>query len=97
MRGPVEDMHTSQEIVNLTVTCFVIGFGIGPLWFAPLSEIYGRRPIYCISIFGLFIFTLPSALAKNSATLVVGRMLAGLAASAPICNVGGRYVLNLFC
>lgn len=48
--------------------------------------------MYCISIFLYFIFTLPSALAKNAATLVISRQLAGLAASAPMCNVGGRYV-----
>ncbi|KAK7462843.1 hypothetical protein VKT23_007419 [Stygiomarasmius scandens] len=89
MEGPVSDLHTSQEIVNLTVTCFVIGFGIGPLFFAPMSEVSGRQLPYCLSIFFFFIFTLPSALAKNAATLVVGRQLAGLAASAPICNVGG--------
>lgn len=35
------------------------------------------------------VFTLPSALAKNIATLLVGRALAGLAASAPMTNVGG--------
>ncbi|ESK92459.1 mfs polyamine transporter [Moniliophthora roreri MCA 2997] len=89
MKGPVRDLHTTQEIVNLTVTCFVIGFGIGPLFFAPLSEVSGRRLPYCFSIFFFFIFTLPSALAKNAATLVIGRQIAGLAASAPICNVGG--------
>ena len=60
-----------------------------PLFFAPCSELFGRKPIYCASIFFYFIFTLPSALAKNSATLVIGRILAGLAASAPMCNVGG--------
>jgi len=43
-------------------------------------------------MFLYFIFTLPSCLAKNSATLVVGRMLAGLSASAPMCNIGGRFV-----
>ncbi|KAF9463757.1 MFS polyamine transporter [Collybia nuda] len=89
LRGPVEEFNTSQEIVNLTVTCFVMGFGIGPLIFAPLSEVVGRKPMYCISIFLYFIFTLPSALAPNAATLVVSRMIAGLAASAPMCNVGG--------
>ncbi|KAJ7606621.1 MFS polyamine transporter [Roridomyces roridus] len=87
--SPVHDLGTTQEIVNLSVTCFVIGFGIGPLVFAPLSEVVGRRPIYMISMFFYFIFTLPSALAKNAATLVVARQLAGLAASAPMCNVGG--------
>ncbi|KAJ7457263.1 MFS polyamine transporter [Mycena galericulata] len=89
LKGPVIDLNTTQEIVNLTVTCFVIGFGIGPLVFAPLSEVVGRRPIYVISMFFYFIFTLPSALAKNAATLVISRQLAGLAASAPMCNVGG--------
>jgi MFS family permease len=56
---------------------------------APLSEVFGRRPIYFLSMFFYFIFTLPSALARNAATLVVGRMIAGLAASAPMCNIGG--------
>ncbi|KAL1759618.1 major facilitator superfamily domain-containing protein [Schizophyllum commune] len=94
MEGPTEDLHAEQEVVNLTVTCFVIGFGIGlvidlPLFFAPLSEVVGRKPIYIISIFFYFIFTLPSALAKNVATLVVSRQIAGIASSAPMCNVGG--------
>ncbi|PPQ90717.1 hypothetical protein CVT25_005025 [Psilocybe cyanescens] len=89
MTGPTKEMGISQEITNLTVTCFVMGFGIGPLFMAPLSEVFGRRPIYCVSMFLYFIFTLPSALARNAATLVVGRMLAGIAASAPMCNIGG--------
>ncbi|KAG6873057.1 hypothetical protein C0995_003537 [Termitomyces sp. Mi166 len=89
MEGAAKELHASQEVINLTVSCFVLGFGIGPLFFAPLSEVLGRKPIYCISMFFYFLFTLPSALAKNSATLVIGRQLAGLAASAPMANVGG--------
>ncbi|KAF5346452.1 hypothetical protein D9756_010048 [Leucocoprinus leucothites] len=89
MRGPAIEFGTTQIIANLTVTCFVIGFGIGPLFFSPLSELYGRRPIYVVSMFLYFIFTLPSALAKNAATLIVARQIAGIAASAPVCNVGG--------
>lgn len=94
LAGPRAEFNTTSEIINLTVTCFVIGFGIGPLFFAPLSEVVGRKPIYCISIFFYFIFTLPAALAKNAATLVVSRQIAGLAASAPMCNVGGRYATS---
>ncbi|KAF7419550.1 hypothetical protein PC9H_002141 [Pleurotus ostreatus] len=89
MEGPVEDLHTTQEIINLSVTCFVIGFGVGPLFFAPLSEVVGRTPMYCVSFFLYFIFTLPGPLAKNAATLIVSRQIAGIAASAPMCNVGG--------
>ena len=76
-----------------------------PLVYAPMSEMFGRRPIYVISM-GLYtgisrsrqlircgaqdrdaVFMIPSAVAKNSATLLVGRVLAGLAASAPMTNV----------
>ncbi|KAG6833256.1 hypothetical protein H0H87_009431 [Tephrocybe sp. NHM501043] len=89
LEGPVEEFHASHEMINLTVTLFVVGFGVGPLLFAPLSEVFGRKPIYCVSIFLYFIFTLPSALAPNRATLIVSRALAGIAASAPMCNVGG--------
>ncbi|WWD09707.1 hypothetical protein V865_007835 [Kwoniella europaea PYCC6329] len=87
--GTAEGLHVSDEAIYLSITLFVVGFGVGPLFFAPLSELVGRKPIYCISIFFYFIFTLPSCLAKNIATMLAGRMLAGIASSAPMTNVGG--------
>ncbi|KAG8677986.1 hypothetical protein FRC09_020221, partial [Ceratobasidium sp. 395] len=87
--GPAKEFHVSEEVVNLTVTLFVVGFGVGPLVFAPLSEILGRYPVYCISMGLYFIFTLPSALAPNIGCLIASRALAGIASSAPMTNVGG--------
>ncbi|CAE6487449.1 unnamed protein product [Rhizoctonia solani] len=87
--GPMEEFQVSEEVVNLTVTLFVVGFGIGPLVFAPMSEILGRYPVYCISMGLYFIFTLPSALAPNIGCLIASRALAGIASSAPMTNVGG--------
>jgi MFS family permease len=40
-----------------------------------VSEVVGRKPIYCISLFFYFIFTLPSCLANNIATMLAGRMV----------------------
>lgn len=54
-----------------------------------VSEVVGRRPIYAVSMIFYFLFTLPSCLAKNIATMLAGRMIAGLASSAPFTNVGG--------
>ncbi|OCF37278.1 spermine transporter [Kwoniella heveanensis BCC8398] len=87
--GTAEGLHVSDEAIYISITLFVVGFGVGPLIFAPMSEIIGRKPIYCISMFFYFIFTLPSCLAKNIATMLAGRMLAGIASSAPMTNVGG--------
>ncbi|OXB38234.1 hypothetical protein LQV05_006469 [Cryptococcus neoformans] len=87
--GAAETLHVSNEAIYLTIALFVVGFGVGPLLFAPLSEVIGRKTVYCISIFFYFIFTLPSCLAPNIATMLAGRMIAGIAASAPMTNVGG--------
>lgn len=29
MEGAARDLHAPQEVINLTVSCFVLGFGIG--------------------------------------------------------------------
>lgn len=41
-----EFRSTNKELGSFVVSIFVLGFGIGPLFLAPLSEIYGRMPIY---------------------------------------------------
>lgn len=43
--GPAETFHVSREVSFLTITVFVVGFGVGPMAFAPLSEVFGRRII----------------------------------------------------
>ena len=68
--GTGEALGVGQVPINLSITLFVAGFGFGPMFFAPLSEIYGRWVIYVISGFLYFIFTLPCALAPNLATLL---------------------------
>lgn len=30
-----EDLHVSREAIYLSITLFVVGFGVGPLAFAP--------------------------------------------------------------
>lgn len=89
LEGAAAGLHVGQVPANLSITLFVAGFGFGPMFFAPLSELYGRWIIYVISGFLYFIFTLPCALAPNLATLLAARMIAGLAASVPMTNVGG--------
>lgn len=89
LEGAAAYLNVGSEAINISITLFVAGFGFGPMFFAPLSEIYGRWIIYVISGFLYFIFTLPCALATNLATLLAARMIAGLAASVPMTNVGG--------
>lgn len=90
IEGPMKTFGVSEEVVILTVTLFVLGFGFGPLLFAPLSEEFGRRIIYVTTLFIALIFIIPCAVAKNIGTLLVCRLIDGLAFSAPMCLIGGN-------
>ena len=73
----------------LGTTGFVIMLGLGPLILAPLSETFGRRPLYlsCFTIFALL--QIPSALAPNIETLIAMRTMSGFFGSVSIANGGG--------
>lgn len=90
MERPAKYFRVSQEVVILaSVTCFVLGFGFGPLIFAPMSEEFGRQYMYWVSLGLGIIFIIPCGLAHNITTLIMGRLLDGLAYSAPMCLIGG--------
>lgn len=87
--GVEETFDVSEEVALLTITLFVVGFGVGPVFFAPLSEIYGRRIIYGTTLLLAVVFIIPEAVAKNIGTLLVCRAIDGIAFSAPMTLVGG--------
>ncbi|KAI8313047.1 putative MFS-type transporter [Colletotrichum sp. SAR11_59] len=87
--GVAEEFHVSEEAALVSITVFVIGFGVGPMAFAPLSEIYGRQVIYGSTLLLAVVFIIPCAVAKNLGTLIVCRAIDGIAFSAPMTLVGG--------
>lgn len=108
IQGVSKEFGVSNEVSLLSVTLFVVGFGIGechyilrvyahrlihpfagPMVFAPLSELVGRRVMYVSTLFIGVIFIIPAAVAKNIGTLLVVRAIDGIGFSAPITIVGG--------
>lgn len=105
LEGPVETFGVSREVSLVVVTVFVIGFGVGmfslyayyeakltslgPMAFAPMSEMLGRRPVYAVTLLIAVIFVIPCAVAPNIGTLIVCRAIDGIAFSAPMTLVGG--------
>lgn len=80
-----------EDIKLLPMSIYLVGYIFGPIVFAPLSELYGRRWI-TIATFSLFtLSTMAAALAPNWSSLLIFRLLAGIGASAPISVVGGIY------
>ncbi len=56
---------------------------------ADKGAVYGRLPIYVLTVFLATIFELAAALAPNITALLILRFIAGLVSSAPLSNVGG--------
>jgi DHA1 family bicyclomycin/chloramphenicol resistance-like MFS transporter len=74
--------HISIGEATRTLTMFLLGFSAGPILFGPLSDRYGRKPVL---LFGLALFSLAAfacAFADQIATLLLVRLLQGVAAGA---------------
>ncbi|KAJ8101620.1 major facilitator superfamily domain-containing protein [Lipomyces tetrasporus] len=91
----MDEFHCSEEVAMLGLTSFVCGLGLGPALLAPLSEFYGRRPIYISSLAFFFIWLIPSAVARNIETMIIARFFNGLSGSA-FLSVAGGTVGDLF-
>ncbi|HUC64195.1 MAG TPA: multidrug effflux MFS transporter [Stellaceae bacterium] len=69
---------TSPERVQLTLSFFIFGYGGGQLFYGPLSDRFGRRPML---LAGLAIYTLSGfacAWAPSIEVLVAARLIQGL-------------------
>lgn len=83
------EFDTSTLVSTVGLSTFVLGIGTGPLLTGPLSEHYGRRPIYLIAWSLFIIWTIPSAVGTNIQTLVIGRFFQGFAGGTFLSVAGG--------
>ncbi|KAK2678868.1 Major facilitator superfamily [Fusarium oxysporum f. sp. vasinfectum] len=86
---------TNSTVTAMTVSLYVLGFALGPLLLAPLSELYGRLIVYYFCNLVYIAFTFGCAFSTNVAMFLVFRIIAGCAASGPM-SIGGGTVADLF-
>lgn len=77
-------LDTNQEIATLGVSLFVLGFAIGPLLWAPLSELFGRQVLFISTYAMLTFFNAGAAGSQNIQTLIILRFFAGAFGSSPL-------------
>ncbi|EKG19564.1 Major facilitator superfamily [Macrophomina phaseolina MS6] len=68
---------------------FVLGFALGPLLWAPFSELYGRQILFTITFGAFTFFNAGGAGAQNTETVLILRFFAGSFGSSPLTNAGG--------
>ncbi|KAH6890681.1 major facilitator superfamily domain-containing protein [Thelonectria olida] len=85
----IRTFGVSQEVATVGVSLFVLGFAIGPLLWAPLSELYGRQRIFILTYMAATAFNAGAAGAHSMPALLVLRFFAGAFGSSPLTNAGG--------
>ncbi|KAH9942618.1 MFS general substrate transporter [Amylocystis lapponica] len=80
--------HFGDEVATLMISLFVAGYCVGPLAWGPLSEQFGRKPIFIAAFFPYMCFQVGCALSKNTASILVFRFLGGVFAACPLANAG---------
>jgi DHA1 family multidrug resistance protein-like MFS transporter len=86
-----EQFHVGTVVATLGLTLYICGFATGPLAFAPLSEIYGRKIPITGACFVFTCFMFANATAKDFQILMLTRFFAGVFASCPLAVVGGAF------
>ena len=83
------EFGVSNIVATLGVSLFVAGLGLSPMILGPMSEFYGRKPIYVVSLILFVILLIPAAVAQNIETMLIFRFLDGFAGSAFLTVSGG--------
>jgi MFS family permease len=93
-----EDMHVSSNMINLTITMYMVFQGISPLFWGSVADMIGRRPVFIVTFMVYIVACIGLACAKTFGTLVALRMLQSFGSSSAIA-VGagtiGRCYLDL--
>ena len=75
------------EVATLSLSLYVLGFAFGPLLWAPISEVWGRRWSMLPAMFCLGLFSIGTATSKTPEAIFITRFFGGVFGSAPVSNV----------
>lgn len=70
----------SVQVMGLAVPAYLIAYGSATLFYGPLSDRWGRRPVILASLAAFILITVLTSLARSSAQLTLIRLLTGLGA-----------------
>ena len=81
--------HKSSVVTILGTTIMMLGYGIGPLLWAPVCEIRGRIIATIIPYAAGAIFAFGTGASQGLAGIFINRFFTGFFWSPPVSNVGG--------
>ncbi|KAI5857412.1 MFS general substrate transporter [Durotheca rogersii] len=83
------DVGSTHEGALVGVTTFCLGFAIAPMVLAPLSEVYGRYPIFAVAGLIFVVSQAVCGVVTNLAGMLIARFFTGVGGSVFSTMVGG--------
>ncbi|KAL6702406.1 hypothetical protein ACN47E_002189 [Coniothyrium glycines] len=87
--------HVSPVAQDLSTAVYLFGIGSGCIFVGPLSQVFGRNPVYLGFSIPFLLFTLGTAMSRNFGSQIVCRYFAGLSSSAAL-SINGASVRDMF-
>ncbi|KAI1293952.1 major facilitator superfamily domain-containing protein [Xylaria venustula] len=84
-----EFKFNNSTVEVLTITIASLGFALGQLFIPPLSEVFGRQPVYRASAIAYIGWTVGCSRCTNVAEFLVFRFFTGISASSYLSTGGG--------
>ncbi|KAF7191731.1 Caffeine resistance protein 5 [Pseudocercospora fuligena] len=93
----MNEFGTNYEYTTLGLGLFILGYGIGPMIFSPLSEVpsIGRNIPYILTFIAFMLVTIPTALVRSAPAFMFFRFLQGFFGS-PILSTGGASIQDVY-
>ncbi|KAI9746350.1 MAG: hypothetical protein M1818_000062 [Claussenomyces sp. TS43310] len=93
----MEEFGVNEIVATLGLSLFVLGYGLGPMLFSPMSEMpqVGRSGIYFWTLLAFVLLQLPTGYAVNMAMFLVFRFLTGFFGG-PVLATGGATIADMY-
>ncbi|KAJ5087786.1 MFS general substrate transporter [Penicillium angulare] len=92
-----DEFGVSEIVSILGLSLFTLGYGVGPMFWSPLSEMpkLGRSGIFFWTLLAFIIFQFPVGFAPNVAVFLVFRWVTGFCGS-PCLATGGGTITDIY-
>lgn len=97
VEGVMDEFGVNHSLATLGLSLYVLGYGVGPLIFSPISEIprIGRNVPYILTLFLFVVMAIPTILTQSFSGFLVLRFLTGFLGS-PCLATGGATLQDMY-